>query len=105
MKFYRASCILALSLCLVQATGFSLPKAGIRASTVLASSTLSKPVESGITKSDDLPSIVPFGGSAPPQAKPDKHIVGGKGVGLQEMSRIGGKLHHIILFARFAVEI
>jgi len=33
--------------------------------------------------------IVPFGGSAPPQDELDKTIVGGKGVGLQEMSRIG----------------
>lgn len=33
--------------------------------------------------------IVPFGGTAIPQDKPDKQIVGGKGLGLQEMSRIG----------------
>lgn len=33
--------------------------------------------------------IIGFGGSAKPQGKPDKTIVGGKGVGLQEMSRIG----------------
>jgi pyruvate,orthophosphate dikinase len=33
--------------------------------------------------------IIPFGGSATPQDKPLKSIVGGKGVGLQEMSRIG----------------
>ena len=33
--------------------------------------------------------VVPFGGSAIPQDKPDKQIVGGKGLGLQEMSRIG----------------
>ena len=32
--------------------------------------------------------IVPFGGSAPP-LHTDKGIVGGKGYGLQEMSRIG----------------
>ena len=30
-----------------------------------------------------------FGGSAKPEDKPDKQIVGGKGLGLQEMSRIG----------------
>lgn len=33
--------------------------------------------------------IISFGGSATPQDEPDKSIVGGKGVGLQEMSRIG----------------
>jgi len=33
--------------------------------------------------------IIPFGGSAEPQGEPDKAIVGGKGVGLQEMTRIG----------------
>mmetsp|Transcript_5850 Transcript_5850/g.17444 ORF Transcript_5850/g.17444 Transcript_5850/m.17444 type:complete len:997 (-) Transcript_5850:254-3244(-) len=33
--------------------------------------------------------IVPFGGSATPVANPDKHILGGKGLGLQEMSKIG----------------
>lgn len=33
--------------------------------------------------------IIGFGGSAVPQDKPDKQIVGGKGLGLQEMSRIG----------------
>jgi len=33
--------------------------------------------------------VIPFGGSAIPQDKPDKKIVGGKGLGLQEMSRIG----------------
>lgn len=37
----------------------------------------------------DSEPIIPFGGSARSQAKPDKQIVGGKGVGLQEMSRIG----------------
>mmetsp|Transcript_10443 Transcript_10443/g.15358 ORF Transcript_10443/g.15358 Transcript_10443/m.15358 type:complete len:955 (+) Transcript_10443:137-3001(+) len=37
----------------------------------------------------ETPPIVPFGGSARPQDTPDKTIVGGKGVGLQEMSRIG----------------
>jgi pyruvate,orthophosphate dikinase len=33
--------------------------------------------------------IIPFGGSAPPQDHPDKAIVGGKGLGLQEMHRLG----------------
>ena len=33
--------------------------------------------------------IVPFGGSAQPVANPDKAILGGKGLGLQEMSKIG----------------
>ncbi len=33
--------------------------------------------------------LVLFGGSAPPVDKPDKAILGGKGLGLQEMSRIG----------------
>ena len=42
-----------------------------------------------LDRSEEIPSIVPFGGSALPQDRPDKQIVGGKGVGLQEMSRIG----------------
>ena len=33
--------------------------------------------------------IIGFGGSANAQDKPDKQIVGGKGLGLQEMHRIG----------------
>jgi hypothetical protein len=33
--------------------------------------------------------LVPFGGSAPTVNEPDKAILGGKGLGLQEMSRIG----------------
>jgi pyruvate,orthophosphate dikinase len=33
--------------------------------------------------------LVPFGGSAPSVDNPDKAILGGKGLGLQEMSRIG----------------
>jgi pyruvate,orthophosphate dikinase len=33
--------------------------------------------------------LVPFGGSAVSVAAPDKAILGGKGLGLQEMSRIG----------------
>jgi pyruvate,orthophosphate dikinase len=36
--------------------------------------------------SDD---IVGFGGSAPPVKNPDKNILGGKGLGLQEMGAIG----------------
>jgi pyruvate,orthophosphate dikinase len=34
-------------------------------------------------------SLVPFGGSAPRVDNPDKAILGGKGLGLQEMGRIG----------------
>lgn len=33
--------------------------------------------------------IVPFGGSATPVENPDKNLLGGKGLGLQEMSKIG----------------
>lgn len=33
--------------------------------------------------------LVPFGGSAAPVENPDRAILGGKGLGLQEMSRIG----------------
>lgn len=33
--------------------------------------------------------LVPFGGSTTVQDKPDRQIVGGKGLGLQEMTRIG----------------
>lgn len=33
--------------------------------------------------------LVPFGGSAPSVANPNRAILGGKGLGLQEMSRIG----------------
>ena len=33
--------------------------------------------------------VVPFGGSALSVEKPDRAILGGKGLGLQEMSRIG----------------
>jgi pyruvate,orthophosphate dikinase len=35
------------------------------------------------------PALVPFGGSAPRVPKPDKQVLGGKGMGLQEMSNIG----------------
>lgn len=34
-------------------------------------------------------SVVPFGGSAPKVDHPDRAILGGKGLGLQEMGRIG----------------
>ncbi len=34
-------------------------------------------------------SVVPFGGSAPHVDNPDRAILGGKGLGLQEMGRIG----------------
>lgn len=33
--------------------------------------------------------VVPFGGSAPSIDNPNRDILGGKGLGLQEMSRIG----------------
>jgi len=33
--------------------------------------------------------LVPFGGSAVPEDKPDKQVVGGKGLGLTVMSKIG----------------
>lgn len=33
--------------------------------------------------------LIPFGGSAVVQDKPDRQVVGGKGLGLQEMTRIG----------------
>lgn len=36
-----------------------------------------------------LQALVPFGGSATSVKNPDKHILGGKGLGLQEMSSIG----------------
>jgi len=58
----------------------------------LASTTLSSPYlkDAAIVDVADIPTIVPFGGTARSQDKPDKQIVGGKGLGLQEMSRIGG---------------
>jgi hypothetical protein len=34
-------------------------------------------------------SVVPFGGSATPVVNPSRAILGGKGLGLQEMGRIG----------------
>ena len=40
-------------------------------------------------KVDLKDTLVPFGGSAPPLENPDKAILGGKGLGLQVMSRIG----------------
>jgi hypothetical protein len=43
------------------------------------------------TGADDkvVQAIVPFGGSAPAVPNPNKSILGGKGIGLQEMSSIG----------------
>jgi len=38
---------------------------------------------------DLLQAVVPFGGSAQSVSNPDKSILGGKGLGLQEMSSIG----------------
>ena len=38
---------------------------------------------------DKVMAIVPFGGSARSVANPDRDILGGKGLGLQEMSSIG----------------
>jgi len=38
---------------------------------------------------DALQALVPFGGSAESVKSPDKKILGGKGLGLQEMSSIG----------------
>lgn len=37
----------------------------------------------------NVQALVPFGGSAQSVSKPDKQILGGKGLGLQEMSSIG----------------
>lgn len=47
------------------------------------------PTTSTSTRTGSTESIVPFGGSAPVVKNPDKSILGGKGVGLQEMSKIG----------------
>jgi hypothetical protein len=41
------------------------------------------------SKDEVVQAIVPFGGSAPPVPNPNKSILGGKGLGLQEMSSIG----------------
>jgi pyruvate,orthophosphate dikinase len=44
----------------------------------------------GTGATDELvQAIVPFGGSAPSVPNPNKNILGGKGLGLQEMSSIG----------------
>jgi pyruvate,orthophosphate dikinase len=43
----------------------------------------------GDAKDQVVQAIVPFGGSAPPVPNPNKSILGGKGLGLQEMSSIG----------------
>jgi pyruvate,orthophosphate dikinase len=42
-----------------------------------------------MTESTTFDDIVGFGGSAPPVQNPDKNILGGKGLGLQEMGAIG----------------
>ena len=42
-----------------------------------------------MTKNNKLKYIYPFGGSARPTETADKQIVGGKGLGLQVMSKIG----------------
>lgn len=91
MKFLlRSPCVALLLSSSVQcASAFGLPRPQFHAPTGLSSATLSTPSTTGTEGVDELPSIVPFGGSAPPQAKPDKQVVGGKGLGLQEMSRIG----------------
>lgn len=53
-------------------------------------STLPNEKSNVASKNDDTPPlIVPFGGSAQPQDNLDKHILGGKGLGLQTMSKIG----------------
>jgi Pyruvate phosphate dikinase, AMP/ATP-binding domain len=49
--------------------------------------TMSPPRVAGTTVKEQT--IVPFGGSAPPVLDLDKEILGGKGLGLQEMSSIG----------------
>ncbi len=36
-----------------------------------------------------IEAVVPFGGSAVPIQNPNRHILGGKGLGLQEMGSIG----------------
>lgn len=41
------------------------------------------------SKDNVVQAIVPFGGSAPAVPNPNKSILGGKGLGLQEMSSIG----------------
>jgi pyruvate, orthophosphate dikinase len=61
---------------------------------------LTQPVSGSIRTSPPLPpplnaqidythAIVGFGGSAPPVPQPNKELLGGKGLGLQEMSNVG----------------
>jgi len=87
MKLYIASLLLTTQL----AGGFTQPRQishrAIDLGLKVANIATEKNAATG-TEIENTP-IVPFGGSAPPQDKPDKEIVGGKGVGLQEMSRIG----------------
>ncbi|CAB9519799.1 Pyruvate, phosphate dikinase, chloroplastic [Seminavis robusta] len=82
--------VLSLCLCAQYSAAFGLPNPGLgRFTSSLAASTLkTTSVTDGTTPSDDA-KIVQFGGSALPQEKPDKQIVGGKGLGLQIMSGIG----------------
>lgn len=97
MKFSLVSLALCLSVPHVSAFGgVSHYSAGqncrsAATTTKLAASTLSTPSvkDAASSSNPDIPSIIPFGGTATLQDKPDKQIVGGKGVGLQEMSRIG----------------
>lgn len=48
-----------------------------------------KPKVAELAGSQQIQAVVPFGGSAPPVPNPNKQILGGKGLGLQEMSSIG----------------
>jgi len=48
-----------------------------------------QPSQQSTTRTQGEPPIVPFGGLAAPQKEPNREIVGGKGLGLQEMTRIG----------------
>ena len=48
-----------------------------------------KPMKYTLKNIDLSTSLVPFGGTAKRVDNPDKTILGGKGLGLQEMSRIG----------------
>jgi hypothetical protein len=93
MKLSAQGLIAALSLCLraQHSAAFGLPS-GSRFVSSLGVSTVSTSPITGISSGggdDEFPLIVPFGGSAVPQGKPDKQVVGGKGLGLQIMSGIG----------------
>ena len=52
-------------------------------------STASSSVTTGSQMTDFSTAIVGFGGSAPLVSHPDKELLGGKGLGLQEMSNLG----------------